>query len=321
MGARETKVLISLTFVSAIACGGGGGSTSTSTSSGVGSSGCAKEANPPSCGAVGPGVSDCGPSKESCCASAMVMGGTFDRSYMSGDADAGSAQAEGGSSQGSDPATVSSFWLDKYDVTVGRFRKFVEVVLPTDGGVGWRPPVGSGKHDELSSGKGLLDVGPSDAGVAYETGWLASYDVNLSPTAANLACSSLGTWTVAVGSQENLPINCVNWWEAYAFCIWDGGFLPSESEWEYAAAGGSQQRDYPWGSTDPGTANQYAIYNCNYPNGSGGCTDLSSIAPVGTATMGAGVWGQLDLVGEVWQWTADWYRVAYVDPCVDCADL
>jgi sulfatase modifying factor 1 len=251
----------------------------------------------------------------------MVMGGTFDRSYMSGDADAGSAQAEGGSSQGSDPATVSSFWLDKYDVTVGRFRKFVEVVLPTDGGVGWRPPVGSGKHDELSSGKGLLDVGPSDAGVAYETGWLASYDVNLSPTAANLACSSLGTWTVAVGSQENLPINCVNWWEAYAFCIWDGGFLPSESEWEYAAAGGSQQRDYPWGSTDPGTANQYAIYNCNYPNGSGGCTDLSSIAPVGTATMGAGVWGQLDLVGEVWQWTADWYRVAYVDPCVDCADL
>ena len=49
-------------------------------------------------------------------------------------------------------------------------------------------------------------------------------------------------------------MNCVNWFEAYAFCIWDGGFLPSDTEWEYAAAGGSLQREYPWGSTAPGTA-------------------------------------------------------------------
>jgi formylglycine-generating enzyme required for sulfatase activity len=37
--------------------------------------------------------------------------------------------------------------------------------------------------------------------------------------------------TSSAGSKENLPINCVNWWESYAFCIWDGGFLPSEAEW------------------------------------------------------------------------------------------
>ncbi|MGO9835775.1 MAG: SUMF1/EgtB/PvdO family nonheme iron enzyme [Polyangiaceae bacterium] len=34
-------------------------------------------------------------------------------------------------------------------------------------------------------------------------------------------------------------IDCVNWYESYTFCIWDGGFLPSEAEWEYAAGGGS----------------------------------------------------------------------------------
>jgi sulfatase modifying factor 1 len=265
---------------------------------------------PPSCAASGPGLSSCGKAAESCCASSSVPAGTYDRTYFSGDA---------GTS--ADPATISTFWLDKYDVTVARFRQFVAVAVPADGGLGWRPAAGAGKHVHLNGGKGLLNVGPTDAGVANELGWSSADDANISPTTANLACSTLSTWTAAPGSREGLPINCVNWWEAYAFCIWDGGFLPSEAEWEFAAAGGSQQRLYPWGATAPGTGNQYAIYNCDYPNGSGACTDVSSIAPVGTPTLGTGLWGQLDLAGEMWQWTADWYKPAYVDPCVDCASL
>ncbi len=238
-----------------------------------------------------------------------MPGGTFYRTYSNnGGPPAGEA----------DPATLSGFRLDKYDVTVGRFRQFVNAVSPSDGGAGWLPAAGSGKHTHLNSGQGLLLAGGYSG---YEPGWLTSDDTNVAPTDANLECDpSYATWTASSGSQENLPLDCANWYEAYAFCIWDGGFLPSEAEWEFAAAGGSQQREYPWGATAPGTANVYAIYGCYFPNGSGTCTDVENVAAVGSiASAGAGRWGQLDLAGEVFQWTRDdYYSVGYF-ACTDCA--
>jgi formylglycine-generating enzyme len=261
----------------------------------------------PSCAGGGPGLSNCADGGDSCCASLEVPGGTYDRTYN-------------GATGGPDPATVSGFRLDKYLVTVGRYRRFVNA---WDGGAGFEPDAGSGKHTYLNGGQGLVAVG-EDAGLQYEPGWSATDDVNVSPP-SHLACAPpYDAWTDAGGSQENLPINCVEWAEAYAFCIWDGGFLPSEAEWAFAAAGGSQQLIYPWGSTDPGAANLYAIYgsnntSCYYPGpGLATCSGVSNLAPVGSAPMGAGVWGQLDMGGEVFEWALDWFWF-FADPCVDCA--
>jgi sulfatase modifying factor 1 len=295
----------------------------------------------PSCAPGGPGITNCA-SGESCCTSLEVTGGTYYRTYTN---------AGTGATGEADPATISNFRLDKYLVTVGRFRQFVAA---WNGG--WLPPAGSGKHTHLNGGLGLVSSG-NDAGTTYETGWLTSDNGMIAPTDANLVCGSSGlssaptiwaTWTNAPGSQEDLPISCVGWEEAYAFCIWDGGFLPSEAEWEYAAAGGSQEREYPWGSTAPGTANQYAIYDCNYPgqasggsssgtigaatSASGGsphigCTGVVNIAPVGTATLGAGLWGHLDMAGELQEFSLDlWVTpggdfTRFVNPCTDCAYL
>lgn len=277
-----------------------------------------------SCQPGGLGLTNCGAGSESCCASLEVKGGTFDRTYTNSGA---------GPTAEADPATVSGFRLDKYLVTVGRFRQFVSA---WSGAGGYRPPGGSGKHEYLNGGQGLTNSGSP---ATYEPGWMASDSSNLSPASATLSPTNatLGcgyppdyTWTASVGSNENLPINCVNWYEAYAFCIWDGGFLPSEAEWEYAAAGGSQQREYPWGSMSPGTSDQYAIYGCYFPSGAGdgsftNCTGVVStgvanIAPVGMATLGAGLWGQVDLEGNVYEWTLDSFTTSYFDPCTDCAD-
>ena len=267
-----------------------------------------------SCAVAGPGLSQCGAAVETCCTSLDVAGGTYFRSYSNSGA---------GPIDEAAPATVSDFRLDKYLVTVGRFRRFVTA---WNGGAGWTPPVGSGKHTHLNGGSGL-----NATSGGYEAGWNDAFNVNVAPTDTNLACtgtlesdespgSQYGTWTPTPGAQENLPITCANWYEAYAFCIWDSGFLASEAELEYAAAAGSEQREYPWGTTPPGTNNRYAIYQCNYPNGSGTCTGVVNIAPVGTANLGAGMWGQLDLAGTVWEWTLDSYA-AYVTPCTDCANV
>ncbi len=254
-------------------------------------------------------MTNCGNGTESCCTSLLVDAGSYYRTYTN--------PGDGGRGE-SNPASVSSFRLDEYLVTVGRFRQFVAAWAD---GKGWMPSAGSGVHSHLHGGKGLIDVGAAaDAGTAYESGWLASYDPGVTPTDSYLACGKAATWTRTAGLNENLPINCLDWYEAYAFCIWDGGFLPSEAEWEYAAAGGSEQREYPWGSTAPGNASAYAIYGCYYPPAAGGHCPNAFVAPVGTATRGGGRWGQLDMGGEVWELVLDWY-MSYVDPCDDGAYL
>ncbi len=282
------------------------------------------EASSPSCAQGGAGRTNCNGGHESCCTSLEVTGGTYDRTYKY---DSSGPYAE------ADPATVSDFRLDKYDVTVGRFRQYVQYVTSDSGA----PPAdGSGKHTHLNGGLGLRDVGTAGG---YESGWDAtSWDAYIpsGPGAvatwnSNLATCTVeantpnSTWTPSASGQENLPIDCVTWYEAYAFCIWDGGFLPSEAEWEYAAAGGDEQREFPWGEANPGASTEYAVYGFYCPSGAGYCPGLASFAPVGSSPRGAGRWGQLDLVGDVIVWAldgyADYFTISYSNPCIDCASL
>ncbi len=262
---------------------------------------------PASCagGATGAG-NDCGPAGDAgCCTSPAVTGGSFSRSYdgvSSGYTDAQYA------------ATVSDFRLDAFEITVGRFRAFVDAVVG-----GWTPAAGAGKHAHLGAGSGL-----GDGNGGYEPGWDVAWNVNL-PAAKStwdgdtgLGCNAgYQTWTSAAGSNERRPINCATWFEVEAFCIWDGGFLPSEAEWNYAAAGGAEQRVYPWSSPasettiDCSHANLFATTYCN----ASFAVDVGSQSP-----LGDGKWGQSDLAGNTSEWVTDAYQSPYgATQCSDCA--
>ena len=285
---------------------------------------------PPSCAlaTTASGISDCPDEKhheEPCCTSNEVPGGAFYESYDGHSSDNGYGTATFGE-------TISTFRLDRYEVTVARFLQFV-AALSADGG-GFLPEPGSGKHSHLNGGQGLVDSrGGADAG-AYEQGWQPSWNSDLRQLAADpslLDCpNALGTWT----QGGSLPINCITWVEAYAFCIWDGGFLPSEAEWNYAAAGGGEQRYYPW---SPSLEEQQAMAafdttaTCNNANftpespcipgelGGGFPAGVGLTSRPPDAGGGDSLWAQADMAGNVVEWTLDFYWAKDPASCQDCA--
>lgn len=214
---------------------------------------------------------ECGPNEDQdCCLAFIIPGGEFDRDNTP-----------------SLPAKVSSFALDAYEVTVGRFRAFL---------------VGYG-NNWPSAGDGGLP------GALATTGWQENWKDFMPQTEEGVRgllekCDRPRAWTPTAGINENRPVSCVHWYVAFAFCAWDGGRLPTEAEWSYAAAGGAEQRVYPWSVpfTSLEISEAHASYGCA---DRGACDQIASLINVGSKPAGNGRWGHADLAGNVWEWTLD----------------
>jgi formylglycine-generating enzyme required for sulfatase activity len=96
-------------------------------------------------------------------------------------------------------------------------------------------------------------------------------------------------------SHGNRPVTGVSWWEAAAYCKWAKSWLPTEAEWERAARGTRENAEYPWGN-DPIDETR-----ANYDHKVGRPT------PVGLYPKGATTEGVDDMLGNVWEWCADWF--------------
>ncbi len=112
------------------------------------------------------------------------------------------------------------------------------------------------------------------------------------------------------------PINCVDWEMAEKFCKEDGKRLPTEAEWEFAARG-PDGRKYPWGDDDPSASFLNACgRECMAWGAKNGVDEkamydaddgYANTAPVGSFPKGASRYGVQDVVGNVWEWVADYY--------------
>jgi formylglycine-generating enzyme len=208
------------------------------------------------------------------------------------------------------PAVVLPFWLERHPVTNAEFARFVDethYVTRAERPVDPRD-YPEATAEELAPG-GLVFQQPGGPVPLNDiSGWWAFVP------GAN--------WRQPTGPDSDLegldehPVVQIGYEDAEAYAAWRGRRLPTEAEWEIAARGGLESAPYCWGN-DMVVAGHYMAntWQGEFPwqnlalDGYGGTSPVGAFAPNG--------FGLVDMAGNVWEWTADWWQVGVqsMSPC------
>jgi formylglycine-generating enzyme required for sulfatase activity len=122
------------------------------------------------------------------------------------------------------------------------------------------------------------------------------------------------SWQYPLGEGSSIeelddhPVVHVSYADAEAYAAWAGKTLPTEAEWEYAARGGLDDADYAWGNeVAPGGAMLANYWQGLFPFANQLLDGWERTSPTGTYP--ANGYGLVDIIGNVWEWTSDWYGV------------
>ncbi|WP_447969490.1 SUMF1/EgtB/PvdO family nonheme iron enzyme [Nitrospira sp. M1] len=188
--------------------------------------------------------------------------------------------------------TLDTFYLDIYEVTVERFKKFIK-----DTG-----------YSSTVETKGRQTAVIEAATFFFGKSWEAE-TVEEADWQRPLGKSQDGTDVL-----PHHPVVQVSWFDANAYCEWAGKRLPSEAEWEYAARAGTVTKHW-WGDQVPreqvGNLPD-TVYQATFEKE----TEFESFddGVARLALVGAGKanpWGLFDMAGNAWEWTNDWYAPSY----------
>ena len=197
--------------------------------------------------------------------------------------------------------TVDGFWMDRYPVTNRQFREFVKGYRSRHLRRDQARPEGLSRH---APAHGLCWLADVLAARASGQSPATSASGGRSPRARN--------WRHPYGPGSNIrglddhPVVHVAFSDALAYAKWAGKDLPTEAEWEFAARGGLDGAEFAWGDEfTPAGRHMANTWQGEFPRQNANADGFERTSPV-TAFPPNG-YGLHDMIGNVWEWTADWY--------------
>jgi formylglycine-generating enzyme required for sulfatase activity len=201
-------------------------------------------------------------------------------------------------------AAVSPFWIDATPITNRAFRKFVkatgyvtfaEIKPDAKDYPGALPQMLKAGSLVFTPPKHPVDLRDWSQWWRFKFGadWRRPYGPRSS-----------------ISGLDDHPVVHISFRDAEAYAKWAGKELPTEAEWEFAARGGLDGAEFAWGEElTPGGRHMANIWQGDFPNQNRKEDSFKRTSPV-TAFPPNG-YGVYDMIGNVWEWTADWYSTQH----------